>query len=87
MKYLDFDHKFNKRICEKIEKCSIIDMEGRVYASGTVSELEELWDKYTTPIWKNGNYDGCEVDGKKVIMTNLGETLFERIKVHFKFIM
>ena len=85
MKYLDFDRKFNKRICGKIEICSIIDEEGIVYARGTVCELEEWWDKYTTPIWKNGNYDGSEIDGKEVMMTNISESLFKTIEPHFKF--
>lgn len=86
MKYSDFDHKFNKRVCGKVENCSIIDEEGTVYASGTVPEIEDWWDKYTTPIWENGIYCGCEIGGKRVMMTNVDESLFRKlIEPHLKF--
>lgn len=85
MTFLEFDRKFNKRICGKIKTCSIIDEEGTVYAYGPFAELEEWWDKYTNPIWKDGKFDGCEIDGKKVMMTNVSESLFNEIEPHLKF--
>lgn len=85
MKYSDFDYKFNKRKCGKVEKCSIIDEEGTVYAYGTVCEMNAWWDTHTIPIWKDGKYNGCEIDGKKVMMTNVGESLFKTIEPYLRF--
>lgn len=86
MNYLEFDRKFNKRICGRIKNCSIIDEDGTIYAQGHFQEMEEWWDTHTTPIRENGKYKGGEIDGKKVMMTHASESVFKTlIEPYIKF--
>lgn len=73
MTYEEFNKKYNKRNYKGvIEQTSLINLDGKIIAQGTVEEMDDFQDKECEGKWHNREFLGFFYKGQKVVTTNIG---------------
>ena len=73
MTYAEFDKKYNKRNYKGVVKqTSLINLDGKIIAQGTVEEMDDFCDNECEGKWHNREYLGRFYEGQKVVTTNIG---------------